>query len=146
MEQNINNCKNFNTETDCIKKDCFCEKKELTISEEAKLRAKNYMRLKDGYVEPNQERERGIVITHVGKKETLEQVKDLAYWRANAEEDYMKVPISVLRYISELEKSNTDFFTNNEEMMSMLIEAISYKIPFELSLQIVKLLTKLNQK
>ena len=32
-----------------------------------------------------------------------EIVKDLAYWKANAEEDYMKVPISVLRYISELE-------------------------------------------
>ncbi len=31
-------------------------------------------------------------------------VKDLAYWKANAEEDYLKVPISVLRYISELEK------------------------------------------
>jgi len=29
--------------------------------------------------------------------------KDLAYWKANAEEDYMQVPISVLRYISELE-------------------------------------------
>ena len=32
-----------------------------------------------------------------------ELVKDLTYWKANAEEDYMKVPISVLRYISELE-------------------------------------------
>ena len=30
--------------------------------------------------------------------------KDLNYWKKNAEEDYMKVPISVLRYISELEK------------------------------------------
>ena len=29
--------------------------------------------------------------------------KDLEYWRKNAEEDYMKVPPSVLRYISELE-------------------------------------------
>jgi hypothetical protein len=30
--------------------------------------------------------------------------KDLSYWKKNAEEDYMKVPISVLRYITELEK------------------------------------------
>jgi hypothetical protein len=30
--------------------------------------------------------------------------KDLAYWKQNAEEDYMGTPISVLRYISELEK------------------------------------------
>ena len=29
--------------------------------------------------------------------------KDLAYWRANAEENYMTTPISVLRYITELE-------------------------------------------
>jgi hypothetical protein len=40
------------------------------------------------------------------EKETLEEVKDLAYYRANAEEDYMKVPISVLRYISELEEKS----------------------------------------
>jgi hypothetical protein len=32
-------------------------------------------------------------------------MKDLAYYRANAEEDYVKVPISVLRYISELENA-----------------------------------------
>lgn len=31
-------------------------------------------------------------------------VKDLEYWKNNAEEDYVKTPISVLRYISELEK------------------------------------------
>jgi hypothetical protein len=39
------------------------------------------------------------------KQETLEEVKDLAYYKANAEEDYLKVPISVLRYISELESA-----------------------------------------
>ena len=31
------------------------------------------------------------------------KLKDLPYWRNNAEEDYMTTPISVLRYISELE-------------------------------------------
>ena len=30
--------------------------------------------------------------------------KDLNYYEENAEEDYIKTPISVLRYISELEK------------------------------------------
>jgi hypothetical protein len=35
---------------------------------------------------------------------TEEQVKDLNYWKNNAEEDYLTTPISVLRYISELEK------------------------------------------
>ena len=32
-----------------------------------------------------------------------EENKYLDYWKANAEEDYMRVPISVLRYITELE-------------------------------------------
>ena len=31
-------------------------------------------------------------------------LKDLEYWKNNAEEDYMTTPISVLRYISELEE------------------------------------------
>jgi hypothetical protein len=35
---------------------------------------------------------------------TEEQVKDLEYWKNNAEENYVTTPISVLRYISELEK------------------------------------------
>ena len=29
--------------------------------------------------------------------------KDLNYWKKNAEEDYIKTPISVLKYIAELE-------------------------------------------
>lgn len=33
-----------------------------------------------------------------------EKNKDLAYWKGNAEEDYNQVPISVLRYITELEE------------------------------------------
>jgi hypothetical protein len=37
-------------------------------------------------------------------KLTLKTVKDLNYWKNNCEEDYIKTPISVLRYIGELEK------------------------------------------
>ncbi len=37
--------------------------------------------------------------------ESIVPEKDLAYWKANAEEDYTHVPISVLKYISELEES-----------------------------------------
>ena len=33
-------------------------------------------------------------------------MKDLNYWKNNAEEDYITTPISVLRYITELEKEN----------------------------------------
>jgi hypothetical protein len=38
------------------------------------------------------------------KQETLEEVKDISYWKKNCEENYITTPISVLRYISELEK------------------------------------------
>ena len=32
-----------------------------------------------------------------------QQIKDLKYYKNNAEEDYLTTPISVLRYIGELE-------------------------------------------
>jgi hypothetical protein len=35
---------------------------------------------------------------------TNEKSKDLDYWKSNAEEDYITTPISVLRYINELEQ------------------------------------------
>jgi hypothetical protein len=44
----------------------------------------------------------------------MEEAKDLAFYRANAEEDYMTTPISVLRYITELEKQKAP------EMLEML--------------------------
>jgi CMP-2-keto-3-deoxyoctulosonic acid synthetase len=34
----------------------------------------------------------------------FKETKDLAYYKANAKEDYMTTPISVLRYIQELEQ------------------------------------------
>jgi hypothetical protein len=72
-------------------------------------------------------------------KETLEEVKDLAYYRANAEEDYLQVPISVLRYISELEEKSyseedmkqfawecvANFLSNSDNKVEMaLVEVI----------------------
>lgn len=50
------------------------------------------------------------------KQETLKEVKDLTYWRKNAEEDYIKVPISVLRYITELEERSY----SEEEVLDIL--------------------------
>ena len=51
------------------------------------------------------------------QQEKNEETKDLFYWKTNAEEDYLHVPISVLRYISELEKEvNTKY--NEEDMKS----------------------------
>lgn len=40
--------------------------------------------------------------------------KNLEYWKKNAEEDYLRVPISVLRYITELELA-----IKNEENTSL---------------------------
>lgn len=47
---------------------------------------------------------------------TEEQGKDLNYWKNNAEEDYVTTPISVLRYISELEKIKPIELPSDEEM------------------------------
>lgn len=33
-----------------------------------------------------------------------ENTKDIKYWKSNCEDDFFKTPISVLRYISELEE------------------------------------------
>lgn len=46
------------------------------------------------------------------EKDLVEKMKkDLNYWRQNAEEDYLGTPISVLRYISEVEKVVTEITT-----------------------------------
>lgn len=42
--------------------------------------------------------------------------KDLKYWEANAEEDYITTPISVLKYISELEQEIENLNQTLEEI------------------------------
>ena len=44
------------------------------------------------------------------------EVKDLNYWKNNAEEDYLTTPISVLKYISELEKSTPIELPSDDEI------------------------------
>lgn len=39
----------------------------------------------------------------------MTQEKDINYWKQNGEENYITTPISVLRYISELEKLVASF-------------------------------------
>jgi hypothetical protein len=51
------------------------------------------------------------------------EVKDLNYWKNNAEEDYLTTPISVLKYISELEKSTPIELPSEHE-----IEESSFKM------------------
>ena len=52
------------------------------------------------------------------EQKILEEAKDLAYWRANAEEDYLQVPISVLRYISQLEQQKRSY--SEEDMIKFM--------------------------
>lgn len=40
-----------------------------------------------------------------------EPIKDLAYWRANAEDNFTTTPISVMRYIIELEELTNETLT-----------------------------------
>jgi hypothetical protein len=60
------------------------------------------------------------------KQETIEKVKDLNYWKNNAEEDYLAVPISVLRYISELEKQQEKELEHWKAQSSQQIKKIAY--------------------
>lgn len=51
---------------------------------------------------------------------TEEQVKDLNYWKNNAEEDYLTTPISVLKYISELEKLTLIELLSDEKIYELM--------------------------
>lgn len=44
------------------------------------------------------------------------KTKTIEYWKQNAEEDYIKTPISVLKYIHELEEE----IKNNENRSTSL--------------------------
>ena len=57
-----------------------------------------------------------------------EVVKDLEYWRLNAEEDYLHTPISVLRYIGELEK------VSNEENLKKRLSKLDLVNPAHLQM------------
>lgn len=65
------------------------EKEELVISEEAKQRAKNYMRLKDGYVEP---------------KETIEE----AFYRIRKSINYEEFDFTSFEFGVNWERGNAD--------------------------------------
>lgn len=42
-------------------------------------------------------------------------MKTIDYWKKNAEEDYINTPISVLRYVSELEELNHELLEACED-------------------------------
>ncbi|CAK0771755.1 hypothetical protein CCP3SC1AL1_580017 [Gammaproteobacteria bacterium] len=49
-----------------------------------------------------------------------EEVKDLEYYRNNCEENYITTPISVLRYIGELENAVAQYKEENERLKAEL--------------------------
>lgn len=56
--------------------------------------------------------------------------KDLNYWKNNAEEHYLKVPISVLRYISELEKTQERSLPKTEIDWSKFPKSTQEKVEY----------------
>jgi len=56
-----------------------------------------------------------------------EVVKDLEYWKNNAEEDYLQVPISVLKYISKLEIALEEKYSQEEVLKFSGIVLSQYK-------------------
>jgi hypothetical protein len=60
-------------------------------------------------------------------KETLEELKGLAYYKANAEEDYLQVPISVLRYISQLEQEQDKNKYSGKDMIEFAYKYLEQK-------------------
>lgn len=71
--------------------------------------------------------------------------KDLDYWRVNAEEDYLKVPISVLRYITELEDRVIRSYSE-EEVIDFLQEISDWPVTFEGRINITNWFNKLKRK
>jgi len=60
------------------------------------------------------------------KQNIMSTEKDLNYWKSNAEEDYKQVPISVLRYITELETAvkncSIPLVSNNEVALRAFLQ------------------------
>jgi hypothetical protein len=82
------------------------KKTKTVISEEAKLRAKNYMRLKDGYVEP--------------KQETLEEVAERLYPNYQQE-----IFIEGAKWQQTQDKNKY----SDEEVLNLLIECSKWQLP-----------------
>ena len=59
--------------------------------------------------------------------------KDLNYYKKNAEEDYIATPISVLKYISELEKVAPQLLTKREQFAMAAMQGMISGSPLSLS-------------
>lgn len=80
-------------------------------------------------------------------------MKGLNYYKNNAEEDYLGVPISVLRYIDKLEKQQERSYS--EEEVEILLETLSkvlvyqgneYILPFYFQNEIKQVIEQFKKK
>ena len=58
-----------------------------------------------------------------------EEDKDLNYWKKNCEEDYLHTPISVLRYITKLERKVNSVVLDSKqsELLKAFIDFYNYR-------------------
>jgi hypothetical protein len=93
--------------------------------QEAKHHKSNLVKISSEEIEAN--RCKAYKLLDLENKETLEEVKDLKYWKNNAEEDYITTPISVLRYISQLEQEQDKNNYSEEEVLKFAVFYHGYK-------------------
>jgi 6-phosphogluconate dehydrogenase len=79
----------------------------------------------------------------------MTQEKDINYWKNNCEEDYITTPISVLRYISKLEKLVESFqqqsLYTEKQVVDLLVKMNNYPTIFEGEEDIKEWLEELKQ-
>jgi hypothetical protein len=104
------------------------KKTKTVISEEAKLRAKNYMRLKDGYVEPKQEPcdncNNDVCCCIIRTQETLEEalsehIKDIKY----------PTLIQCAEFGAKWQQTQDKNKYSDEEVLNLLIECSKWQLP-----------------
>ena len=72
-------------------------------------------------------------------------MKDLNYYKNNCEENYITTPISVLRYITELEKDNEakqlilSGVSQQRELLSQYTEFLNWKLPVEREIKLTEI-------
>lgn len=81
----------------------------------------------NGYID-NRPVSNGVLKINSDNTIKMSTAKELNYWKLNAEEDYMKTPISVLRYISELESAVENSYTKEEVKEKMWFYIVQYVI------------------
>jgi len=109
------------------------KKTKTVISEEAKLRAKNYMRLKDGYVEPKQEPcdncNNDVCCCIIRTQETLEEVlkNEIEFIHNSVRNSDFDLGFKTGGLIGA--KLQQERRYSDEEVLNLLIECSKWQLP-----------------